>query len=50
MKHIGIFAGGTWNSPEKGSASNVLNMARGIKPETASAKQVVFYEFGILLN
>lgn len=47
MKHIVILADGTWNSPEKGSASNVLNMARGIKPETASAKQIVFYDWGV---
>ena len=41
MKRIVIFADGTWNSPEKGGVTNVLQMARAIKPETADAEQVM---------
>lgn len=47
MKRIIIFADGTWNSPEQGGASNVLQMARAVKPEADGIKQVVFYDWGV---
>ena len=47
MKRIAVFADGTWNSPEKGRATNVLRMARAIKPESDGTKQVVFYDWGV---
>ncbi len=47
MKRIIVFADGTWNSPEKGLATNVLQMARGIKPIANNIEQVVFYDWGV---
>ncbi len=47
MKRIAIFADGTWNSPEQGRATNVLRMARAVKPEAGGTQQVVFYDWGV---
>ncbi len=47
MKRIVIFADGTWNSPNKGLATNVLQMARGIKPMAGDVEQVAFYDWGV---
>lgn len=47
MKRIALFADGTWNSPEQGSASNVLRLARALKPGTLQAKQIAFYDWGV---
>ena len=47
MKRIAIFADGTWNSPEKGGATNVLRMTRAVMPESAGAEQVAFYDWGV---
>jgi uncharacterized protein (DUF2235 family) len=47
MKRIAIFADGTWNSPERGGATNVLRMTRAVKPQTEAAKQVAFYDWGV---
>jgi uncharacterized protein (DUF2235 family) len=47
MKRIAIFADGTWNSPERGGATNVLRMARAVKPESGGAEQVAFYDWGV---
>ena len=47
MKHIGIFSDGTWNSPEQGEPTNVLRMARGVKPVANGVEQVVFYDWGV---
>lgn len=47
MKRIAIFADGTWNSPEKGGATNVLRMTRAIQPEAGGAEQVAFYDWGV---
>jgi len=47
MKRIAIFADGTWNSPEKGGATNVLRMTRAVKPESGGAEQVAFYDWGV---
>ena len=47
MKRIAIFADGTWNSPEKGGATNVLRMARAVKPEAGGQEQVAFYDWGV---
>lgn len=47
MKRIAIFADGTWNSPEDGRPTNVLRMARAVKPDVAGSKQIVFYDWGV---
>ncbi|MGH1471072.1 MAG: DUF2235 domain-containing protein [Cellvibrionaceae bacterium] len=53
MKRIAIFADGTWNSPEKGKATNVLQMARGVMPTGTDpdtgldVEQVAFYDWGV---
>ncbi len=47
MKRIAIFADGTWNSPEKGGATNVLRMARAVEPVANGSKQVAFYDWGV---
>ena len=47
MKRIAIFADGTWNSPEQGGASNVLQMARAVRPLSGGAEQVAFYDWGV---
>jgi uncharacterized protein (DUF2235 family) len=47
MKRIAIFADGTWNSPERGGATNVLRMTRAVKPQTEAAEQVAFYDWGV---
>jgi uncharacterized protein (DUF2235 family) len=47
MKRITVFADGTWNSPEKGSATNVLQMARAVQPLAGSTEQIVFYDWGV---
>lgn len=43
MKKIAVFADGTWNSPEQGNATNVLQMARA----ACRGDQVVFYDWGV---
>jgi len=47
MKRIAIFSDGTWNSPEQGAATNVLQMARSISPEVNGIEQVSFYDWGV---
>ena len=47
MKRIAVFADGTWNSPEKGRATNVLRMARAVEPEVQGRKQIAFYDWGV---
>lgn len=47
MKRIAIFADGTWNSPEQGRPTHVLQMARAVKPATDQAEQVAFYDWGV---
>ncbi len=47
MKRIAIFTDGTWNSPTKGGATNVLHLARGIKPVSDDVEQVAFYDWGV---
>ena len=47
MKRIAIFADGTWNSPEQGGATNVLRMARAIRPNADQTEQVAFYDWGV---
>lgn len=47
MKRIAIFTDGTWNSPERGGETNVLHLARGVKPDHDGAKQVAFYDWGV---
>ncbi|WP_169568170.1 DUF2235 domain-containing protein [Sneathiella limimaris] len=48
MKRIVVFADGTWNSPEEEGVTNVLMMARSVKPVADDgSKQVVFYDWGV---
>ena len=51
MANIVICADGTWNRPEedieKDFPTNVLRLARAIKPSTGSLKQHVFYDWGL---
>lgn len=47
MKRISIFSDGTWNSPERGSPTNVLRMARAVAPTDDSMKQICFYDWGV---
>lgn len=47
-KRIVICADGTWNDPEDENPTNVLRIARAVKPVAADGvKQVVFYDWGI---
>jgi len=47
-KRIVICADGTWNDPEDENPTNVLRMARAVKPIASDeAKQVVFYDWGV---
>ena len=51
MSNIVICADGTWNRPEedleKDHATNVLKVARSIKPIAGNLKQHVFYDWGL---
>ncbi|MBN1378643.1 MAG: DUF2235 domain-containing protein [Gammaproteobacteria bacterium] len=47
MKNIAIFTDGTWNSPEQGGATNVLQMARAVKPVNNGVDQIAFYDWGV---
>ncbi|WP_025898331.1 DUF2235 domain-containing protein [Sneathiella glossodoripedis] len=48
MKRIVIFSDGTWNSPEQGGSTNVLMLARGVKPIAGDGhEQVAFYDWGV---
>ena len=51
MANIIICADGTWNRPEedieKDFPTNVLKLARAIKPSSGSLKQHVFYDWGL---
>jgi uncharacterized protein (DUF2235 family) len=47
-KHIVICADGTWNDPLDEHPTNVLRLARAIRPTSRSgARQVVFYDWGV---
>jgi uncharacterized protein (DUF2235 family) len=47
-KRIAICADGTWNDPEDENPTNVLRMARAIRPVAPDGvKQVVFYDWGV---
>ena len=47
-KRIVICADGTWNDPEEEHPTNVLRMARAIRPEDPrGVQQVVFYDWGV---
>ena len=47
-KRIVICADGTWNDPEDENPTNVLRMARAVKPIAEhNTKQVVFYDWGV---
>ena len=50
MKRIVILADGTCNSREEGGPATVLRMARGIKPHSKCAKQVVLSDWGVGSN
>ena len=51
MANIVICADGTWNRPEqdleKDHATNVLKLARAVKPTLPNLKQHVFYDWGV---
>lgn len=47
MKRIVILADGTWNSPDDGESTNVLRLARAIKPREQGVEQVAFYDWGV---
>jgi uncharacterized protein (DUF2235 family) len=51
VANIVICADGTWNRPEedieKDFPTNILKIARSIKPKQASLKQHVFYDWGL---
>ena len=47
MKRIAIFADGTWNSPDEDNASNVMQMARAVKPRVGKTQQIAFYDWGV---
>jgi uncharacterized protein (DUF2235 family) len=51
MANIVICADGTWNRPEediqKDFPTNVLKLARAIKPSASDVKQHVFYDWGL---
>jgi uncharacterized protein (DUF2235 family) len=51
MANIVICADGTWNRPEedleKDFPTNVLKLARAIKPSANGVKQHVFYDWGL---
>ena len=47
-KRIVICADGTWNDPEDDHPTNVLRMARAIRPQDMrGVQQVVFYDWGV---
>ena len=47
-KRIVICADGTWNDPEEPYPTNVLRVARAIRPEDdLGVQQVVFYDWGV---
>lgn len=47
-KRIVICSDGTWNDPEDENPTNVLRMARAVKPiADDGVKQVVFYDWGV---
>ncbi len=47
-KRIVICADGTWNDPEDENPTNVLRLARAVKPVASKGvKQVVFYDWGV---
>ncbi len=47
MKRIAIFADGTWDSPEDDLPTNVLQMARAVRPVADGAEQIAFYDWGV---
>ena len=54
MTNIVICADGTWNRPEediqKDYPTNVLKLARAIKPSVNDVKQHVFYDWDIVIS
>ena len=47
-KRIIICSDGTWNDPEDENPTNVLRIARAVKPiGSEGVKQVVFYDWGV---
>ena len=48
-KRIVVCADGTWNDPEKPNATNVLRVARAVKPIAVGdgRPQIVFYDWGV---
>ena len=47
-KRIVVLSDGTWNDPEDKNPTNVMRMARAIKPvDSKGDKQIVFYDWGV---
>lgn len=48
LKRIVVCADGTWNDPEDEHPTNVLRIARAIRPDNGDGvQQVVFYDWGV---
>ncbi|WP_166266690.1 DUF2235 domain-containing protein [Marinobacter caseinilyticus] len=48
MKRIAIFSDGTWNDPENSHPTNVIHMARAVRPQAPDGtEQVAFYDWGV---
>ncbi len=48
MKRLVVCCDGTWNTPEDKDFTNVVTMARAIRPKDAKrVEQVVFYDWGV---
>lgn len=48
MKRLIICCDGTWNTPQLKDVTNVVHIARAIKPRSADGtEQVVFYDWGV---
>ncbi|MCR9104439.1 MAG: DUF2235 domain-containing protein [Gammaproteobacteria bacterium] len=47
-KRIVVLSDGTWNDPQDKNPTNVMRMARAIKPvDSKGDKQIVFYDWGV---
>ena len=48
MKRLVVCSDGTWNTPESKDFTNVVKMARAIRPKDShDVEQVVFYDWGV---
>ena len=48
MKRLIVCCDGTWNTPQDNSVTNVVHIARAVRPQAADGTpQVVFYDWGV---